>query len=253
MTQVLVFGVFDFFHPGHLGFLRMAAKYGDSLIVSVARDSFVHSYKKKTPVFNEDERLSRILSLPFVESAVLSDSAQGSYSVIKNFNPSVICFGHDQNKLEEHCENWLALNGKAVKTIKLPVVRFVKKDYAFINDLKRASGRLSGFDAAEIKEAEDRGIKIFTVYNRSDEIAAFMFFEDSEVSLFYPLNKGADVSDIHLAREAAIFCNYYWDLERDWLKITFPGRAEAEMRGLADSDFKRDLSGQSSVFKIKSI
>ena len=97
MTRVLVFGVFDFFHPGHLGFLRLAGRHGDELVVSVARDKFVASYKGRKPLFSEDERLERISDLPFVSHAVLSDEITGKYSVIREYMPNVICFGHDRN------------------------------------------------------------------------------------------------------------------------------------------------------------
>jgi len=36
--KVMVFGTFDIFHPGHRSFLNQAKKYGNYLIVVVARD-----------------------------------------------------------------------------------------------------------------------------------------------------------------------------------------------------------------------
>ncbi len=47
MTTVMCFGTFDILHPGHLYFLRECEKYGDELIVVIARDATVEKVKEK--------------------------------------------------------------------------------------------------------------------------------------------------------------------------------------------------------------
>lgn len=42
---VMAFGTFDVFHPGHEYYLTQAKKYGDILIVVVARDKTVEKVK----------------------------------------------------------------------------------------------------------------------------------------------------------------------------------------------------------------
>ena len=95
--RVLVFGVFDLLHPGHLYFLRQAKKYGDELVVIVARDAMVKKIKGRLPYFTEAERLSLISSLAIVTKASLGDSP-GRWSMIQKWKPRVVCIGHDQSK-----------------------------------------------------------------------------------------------------------------------------------------------------------
>ncbi len=99
--RVLVFGVFDFLHPGHISFLRQARKRGDELIIVVARDLVVKKLKKKTPRQSESRRIAALRRLPFVTHAVLGDSAQGTYAVLRRWKPDVVCVGYDQDGLRK--------------------------------------------------------------------------------------------------------------------------------------------------------
>jgi FAD synthetase len=101
IKRVMVFGVFDGLHEGHWYFLASARKYGDELIVVVARDEVVRVLKNKMPRHNEQERLAMVEGVSEVIRAVLGDEAQGSYGVIAAHNPDIICLGYDQNVLAE--------------------------------------------------------------------------------------------------------------------------------------------------------
>ncbi|MDP3988835.1 MAG: adenylyltransferase/cytidyltransferase family protein [bacterium] len=97
--RVLVFGVFDLFHPGHEFFLNEAIKRGDELIVVVARDAAVQLHKGITPVHDEQARLATVLDFPGVSDAVLSDEVEGRYEVLREWRPDTVVFGHDQQDL----------------------------------------------------------------------------------------------------------------------------------------------------------
>jgi len=47
--RVIVFGVFDYFHPGHLFFLKKAKELGGELFVVVAQDEVVKNIKGNLP------------------------------------------------------------------------------------------------------------------------------------------------------------------------------------------------------------
>ena len=113
--RVMVFGVFDGLHKGHLYFLREVAKYG-KLIAVVARDSAVKKLKNKTPKRNERERLRAVRKAAFVYQAVLGDKKQGGYAVVKQYKPDIICLGYDQKRLKEDLKR--KLNKKALSSIK---------------------------------------------------------------------------------------------------------------------------------------
>ncbi|MHA1679090.1 MAG: adenylyltransferase/cytidyltransferase family protein, partial [Promethearchaeota archaeon] len=58
--KVLCFGTFDILHPGHVSFLKQARKYGNYLVVVVARDENVKKIKGKYPLDNELKRIENL-------------------------------------------------------------------------------------------------------------------------------------------------------------------------------------------------
>lgn len=110
MKRVLVFGAFDGLHPGHLDFFKQAKKYGNYLIVSVARDRNVLKIKGKRPLFGEDERLDLVGHLKIVDRAVLGALSDFS-GHIRAQKPDVICLGYDQWAKEEDVISELARMG----------------------------------------------------------------------------------------------------------------------------------------------
>ncbi len=95
----MVFGVFDRLHPGHTSFLEQAAQRGTELIAVVTRDAMVYQLKKKMPSLHEAMRMQAVQNNLHVHNAVLGDAKLGSYEVIRNHKPDVICLGYDQQGL----------------------------------------------------------------------------------------------------------------------------------------------------------
>lgn len=100
----MCFGTFDKLHPGHISYLEQARKYGDYLVVVVARDERVKKLKRKLPSENEKIRLDNLDKLDIVDKAILGN-IENRYKVIEDEKPDVICLGYDQQvdieKLEE--------------------------------------------------------------------------------------------------------------------------------------------------------
>jgi FAD synthetase len=104
MKKVMVFGVFDLVHPGHVSFLKQARKLG-KLIVSVARDSNVKKVKGKSPVFDEKSRMKHVKDLEIANKVVLG-AEKDPWPHIVTEKPDMIALGYDQkdyvgNLLEE--------------------------------------------------------------------------------------------------------------------------------------------------------
>jgi len=99
--RVMVFGVFDRLHPGHISLLKQAAALGDELVVVVARDELVRQLKNKSPYYAQNERLKAIQKVPSVTKAVLGDAVSSSYEVIKKYKPEVLALGYDQKELTQ--------------------------------------------------------------------------------------------------------------------------------------------------------
>ena len=71
MKIVLAFGTYDHLHPGHLYFLKKAAKHGKELHVIVALDRTVKKVKGTSPRWDETRRLKEISAIPEVDFAYL--------------------------------------------------------------------------------------------------------------------------------------------------------------------------------------
>jgi len=118
MTTVMAFGTFDLLHPGHKYFLKQAKKYGNRLIVVIARDSTVKQIKGKLPRQTENQRLGAILSLKLADKAVLGNLTD-KYAAVKKYRPDVICLGYDQTNFTDQLDPELAKLKLAAKIIRI--------------------------------------------------------------------------------------------------------------------------------------
>lgn len=97
LRRVLVCGVFDLLHLGHLWFFKQAKRFGNHLTVLVARDSTVRKAKKRSAFFKERERMQLLSSLKVVDRVVLGDR-KSLYSGVMKVKPDVLVLGYDQLK-----------------------------------------------------------------------------------------------------------------------------------------------------------
>lgn len=105
----MVFGTFDGLHQGHLNLFKQARKYGDYLIVVVARDINVLKIKGHRPEKSERQRLKDVSDVKLVSLAVLGN-IKDPYAVIRRYRPSAIGLGYDQDSFTKNLkENFLAI------------------------------------------------------------------------------------------------------------------------------------------------
>ena len=91
MKIVLVHGVFDLLHEGHLEHLEQAKKFGDYLVVSVVNDRYV---TKRKQIYNEKARVRLLKSLRCVDLVMLCNGP-GPERVIRHVKPDVYVRGTD--------------------------------------------------------------------------------------------------------------------------------------------------------------
>jgi len=98
---VLVGGVYDILHLGHLAALSEAKTYGDLLVVVIATDTTVETLKGRRPVFSEEDRRALVESLKPVDVAILGyeDVGMGYEEVIDEVKPDIIALGYDQESV----------------------------------------------------------------------------------------------------------------------------------------------------------
>src|SRR3989338_7297505 len=104
MKTVMCSGTLDIIHPGHLYYFSEAKKYGDRLIVVVARDETSENSKGRKPLHNERERLEAVRMLEIVDEAVLGKEGN-IFDIIEEIKPDVICLGYDQKIQKRQVED----------------------------------------------------------------------------------------------------------------------------------------------------
>lgn len=115
---VLAFGTFDILHPGHLYYLSECKKYGDTLVVVIARDETVFAVKGSYPIFSEKDRRALIASLAIVDEALLGDKIHHC-RIIDKVRPDVLCLGYDQNITKQKL-------GEQLKRMTIPIQKIIR-------------------------------------------------------------------------------------------------------------------------------
>lgn len=93
---VLVGGVFDLLHVGHIHTLKSAKLLGDVLIIVVATDSTVSNLKKNRKIYHDEKsRLELVSSIKFVDRAVIGRK-KSIYDTVEFVRPDIIALGYDQ-------------------------------------------------------------------------------------------------------------------------------------------------------------
>ncbi|HEX6560928.1 MAG TPA: adenylyltransferase/cytidyltransferase family protein [Nitrososphaera sp.] len=108
LKVVLVGGVFDLIHPGHIHTLKAAKGVGDVLVAVIARTATAQKIKKDRKIYHDENlRKELVESLNFVDLALIG--REGTlYDTVEFVRPDVIALGYDQ----AHSEKDVAENCK---------------------------------------------------------------------------------------------------------------------------------------------
>ncbi|HEX6067613.1 MAG TPA: adenylyltransferase/cytidyltransferase family protein [Nitrososphaera sp.] len=118
LKVVLVGGVFDLIHPGHIHTLKAAKEAGDVLVVVIARTATAQKIKKDRKIYHDETlRKELVESLGFVDLALIG--REGTlYDTVEYVRPNVIALGYDQ----AHSEKDVAENCKR-RNLDVQVIR----------------------------------------------------------------------------------------------------------------------------------
>lgn len=113
MKKVITFGVYDFFHIGHLNLFLRAKALGDYLTVAVQTSEFIKTYKPDAKIFySTEERAKIIKNLRCVDKVVLYRNVAEDISEMEF---DVFARGPDQNHSGFlAAEAWCKSRGKDV-------------------------------------------------------------------------------------------------------------------------------------------
>ena len=118
MTKILTFGVFDYFHIGHLRLFKQCKEYADFLIVAVQNGEYILKYKPEAKILYTTEQRVEILSaLKIVDEVVVYDTV--SPETLKTIDFDILALGEDHiGERYTVVENWCVENGKKIVRLK---------------------------------------------------------------------------------------------------------------------------------------
>lgn len=113
---VLTFGVFDYFHYGHLKLLERCKNLGDVLTVAVQADEEIHKTKPNAIIlYSLSQRMEMISALKCVDNVVPYTQMDVT---IKTLNFDILVVGPDQNHSGIlRAIEWAKSQGKEVVTL----------------------------------------------------------------------------------------------------------------------------------------
>ena len=98
---IMIFGVFDGLHDGHISFLNQARELGDRLMVVVAQDESVMRLKKHLPRLPLAERIKALEESDLAHTIIPGDETEGGWEVVRKHQPHIVALGYDQAAMYE--------------------------------------------------------------------------------------------------------------------------------------------------------
>ena len=114
----MAFGSFDLLHKGHIYYLNESKKYGDKLIVVVARDSNIIRFKGKSPLHNEINRVKQLKKLSIADKVILGNKGN-IFEILTKIKPDVICLGYDQKPIDKEIKKELKIRNINAKIVRI--------------------------------------------------------------------------------------------------------------------------------------
>ena len=108
MKKIVTFGVFDYFHLGHLRLFKQCKEYGEYLIVAVQDADYICKYKPEaTILYTTDERVEILSSIREVDEVIIYDIC--SVDTLSKIDFDILALGEDHigarfNEMTRWCE-----------------------------------------------------------------------------------------------------------------------------------------------------
>lgn len=117
--KIITFGVFDYFHLGHLRLFKQCKEHADYLIVAVQDESCIKMFKPSaTVLYSTLERIELLSALKIVDEVVVYGSVWTE--TLEKVDFDILAFGEDQKggKRFDDAQRWCEVHGKTVIRLK---------------------------------------------------------------------------------------------------------------------------------------
>lgn len=122
MGNILTFGVYDYFHLGHLRLFKQAKQHADFLIVAVQNGEYIKKFKPDAKVlYSTEERVEILEGLRVVDKVVVYDTV--GVNALEKIDADVgfdmLALGEDHIGARfDEITNWCKEHGKTVVRLK---------------------------------------------------------------------------------------------------------------------------------------
>ncbi len=116
--KILTFGVFDYFHIGHLRLFEQCRKYADYLVVAVQNGEYITKFKPGVDVlYSTEERVEILKALRIVDEVVIYDTVIPE--TLEKIDFDILALGEDHvGERFDRIEEWCYSHGKDVVRLK---------------------------------------------------------------------------------------------------------------------------------------
>ena len=118
MSKILTFGVYDYFHLGHLRLFKQAKEYADYLIVAVQDGEYILKFKPDAKVlYSTEERVEILEALRIVDKVIVYDMV--CVATLAKIDFDILALGEDHKggRFDE-VDQWCKEHGKQVVRLK---------------------------------------------------------------------------------------------------------------------------------------
>ena len=118
MNRVLTFGVFDYFHLGHLRLFKQAKQYGDYLVVAVQNGEFITQFKPEAKVlYSTEDRVELLEALRIIDKVVIYDTV--GVAALERIEFDTLALGEDHiGERFDEITDWCKAHGKSIVRLK---------------------------------------------------------------------------------------------------------------------------------------
>ncbi len=118
MTKILTFGVYDYFHLGHLRLFKQCKEHADYLIVAVQNGDYILKYKPEAKIlYSTEERVEILNSIKEIDEVIVYDSL--SPECLEKIDFDILALGEDHKGGRfDIAEKWCIDHGKKVVRLK---------------------------------------------------------------------------------------------------------------------------------------
>lgn len=94
MKKILTFGVYDYFHIGHLRLFKQCKEHADFLVVAVQNGDYIKKFKPDAKVlYSTEERVEILEGLRVVDQVVVYDTL--CEETLENIDFDILALGED--------------------------------------------------------------------------------------------------------------------------------------------------------------